>query len=112
MRRWQYLAQCVCARRYRSFTWWSLRVEKSSMFLKMCPAHRDEAEIKCMGLVGGKHQQNQKYIYSSLSLSIGSKTKLMGDKFMSVAFVRSDCSTLWKDNLSMYMSFSLYLPKD
>ena len=85
------------------------------MFLKMCPAHRDKAEIKCMGPVGGKHQQNQKYIYSSLSLSIGSKTKLMGDKFMSVAFktfVRSDRSTLWKDNLSMYMYFSLYLRKD
>jgi len=85
------------------------------MFLKMCPAHRDKAEIKCMGRVGGQHQQNQKYIYSSLSLSIGSKTNLMGDKFMSVAFktfVRSDRSTLWKDNLSMYMYFSLYLPKD
>ena len=51
----------------------------------MCPARRDKAEIKCMSPVGGKHQQNQKYIYSSLSLSIGSKTKLMGDKFMSVA---------------------------
>jgi len=80
----------------------------------MCPAHRDKAEIKCMGPVGVKHQQNQKYIYSSLSLSIGSKTKWMGDKFMSVAFkifVISDRSTLWKDNLSMYMSFSLYLSK-
>ena len=85
------------------------------MFLKMCPAHRDEAKIKCVGPVGGKHQQNQKYIYSSLSLSIGSKTKLMGNKFLSAAFntfVRSDRSTLWKDNLFMYMSFSLYLPKD
>jgi len=39
-----------------------------------------------MDPVGGKHQQNQKYIYSSLSLSIGSKAKLMGNKFMSVAF--------------------------
>jgi len=85
------------------------------MFLKMCPACRDKAEIKCVGPIGGKHQQNQKYIYSSLTLSIGSKTKLMGDKFMNVAFntfVRSERSTLWKDNLSMYMSFSLYLPKD
>ena len=84
------------------------------MFLKMCPAHRDKAEIKCMGPVGGKHQQNQEYIYSSLSLSIMSKTKLMDDKFMSVAlitFVRSDHSTLWKYNLSMYLSFSLYLSK-
>jgi len=90
-------------------------VVKSSMFLKICPTHRGKAEIKCMGPVGGKHQQNQQYIYSSLSSSIGSKTKLMGDKFMSVAFktfVRSYRSTLWKDNLSMYMSLSLYLPKD
>ena len=57
----------------------------------------DKAEIKCMGPVGGKHQQNQKYIYSSLSSSIRSKTKLMGDKFMSVAlitFVRSDSLNL------------------
>jgi len=84
-------------------------------FAPSVPAHRDKAEIKCMGPVGGKHQQNQKYIYSSLSLIIGSKTKLMGDKFTSVAFitfVKSDRSTLWKDNLSMYMPFSLYLPKD
>ena len=83
------------------------------MFLKMCPAHRDKAEIKCMGPVDGKHQHDQKYIYSSISLSIGSKTKLMGDKFMSVAFktfVRSDRSTLWKDNLPI-LCFFIYLPK-
>ena len=83
-------------------------------FVPSVPTHRDKAEIKCMGPVGGKHQLNQKYIYSSLSLSIGRKTKLMGDKFMSVAFktfVRSDRSTLWKDNLSMYMSFLNIFPK-
>ena len=28
VRRWQYRAQCVCARRSRSFTWWSLGVVK------------------------------------------------------------------------------------
>ena len=55
-------------------------------FVPSVPAHRDKAEIKCMGPVGGKHQQNQKYIYSSLSLSIGSKKKLMGNKFISVTF--------------------------
>jgi len=84
-------------------------------FARSVPTHKDKAEIKCMGPVGGKYQQNQKYIYSSLTLSIVSKTKLMNNKIMSVAFktfVRSDRSTLWKDNLSMYMSFSLYLPKD
>jgi len=83
-------------------------------FARSVPAHRDKAEIKCMGPVGGKHQQNQKCIYSSLSLSIWSMTKLMVNKIMSVVFktfVRSDHSTLWKDNLSMYMSFSLYLSK-
>jgi len=83
-------------------------------FVPSVPAHRDKAEIKYMGPVGGKHQQNQEYIYSSLSLSIVSKTKLMDDKFMSVAlitFVRSDRSTLSKDNLSINMYFSLYLSK-
>ena len=59
---------------------------KTPCFARSVPAHKDKAEIKCIGPVGGKHQQNQKYIYSSLSLSIGSKTTLMGDKFMSVAF--------------------------
>ena len=81
-------------------------------FARSVPTHRDKAEIKCVGPIGGKHQQNQKCICSSLTLSIVSKTKLMDEKFMSVAlitFVRSDRSTLWKDNLSMYMSFSLCL---
>ena len=84
-----------------------------SYFARSVPAHRDKAEIKCMGPVGGKHQQNQKCICSSLTLSIVSKTKLMDNKIMSVAFktfVRSDCSTSWKDNLSIFM-FCLYLPK-
>ena len=56
-------------------------------------AHRDKAEIKCTGPIGGKHQQNQKCICSSLNLSIMSKTNLMDNKIMSVVFktfVRSD----------------------
>ena len=84
------------------------------MFLKMCPAQRDKAEIKCIGPIGEKQQQNQKCIYSFLTLSIVSKTHLMDNKIMSVVFkifVRLDRSTLWKYNLSMYMSFSLYLSK-
>ena len=67
-----------------------------SYFARSVPAHRDKAEIKCMGSVGGKHQQNQKCICSSLTLSIVSKTKLMDNKIMSVVFetfVRSDGST-------------------
>ena len=53
------------------------------------------------------------YLFFS-NLKHSEQDKLMDDKFMSVAlttFVRSDRSTLWKDNLSMYMSFSLYLSK-
>ena len=67
-----------------------------SCFASSVPVHRDKAEIKCMGSVGGKHQQNQKCICSSLTLSIVSKTKLMDNKIMSVVFetfVRSDGST-------------------
>ena len=65
-------------------------------FARGVPAHRDKAEIKCMGPVGGKYQQNQKCICSSLTLTIVSKTNLMDSKIMSVAFktfARSDRST-------------------
>jgi hypothetical protein len=34
----------------------------------VCPAHKDKVDIKCIGSVGGKHQQNQNFIYSSLTL--------------------------------------------
>ena len=81
-------------------------------FARSVPAHRDKAEIKCMGPVGGKHQRNQKVCLFFSNLKHSEQDKV--DKFMSVAlitFVRSDRSTLWKDNLSMYMSFSLYLSK-
>ena len=54
---------------------WSCKTP--SYAARSVPAHRDKAEIKCMGPVGGKHQQNQKCICSSLTLSILSKTKLM-----------------------------------
>ena len=36
--------------------------------LEVCSAHKDRVEIKCMGSVGGKTQQNQNFIYSSLAL--------------------------------------------
>ena len=112
VRCWQYPAQCVCARRSRSFTWWNLGVVKLhqvllQVYLLIETRQRSSAWVLLV-------EQNQKCICSSLTLSIVSKTKLMDDKFMSVVlitFVRSDRSTLWKDNLSMYMSLSLYLSK-
>jgi len=67
-----------------------------SYYAQTVPAHRDKAEIKCMGSVGEKHQQNQKCICCSLTISMMSKTKLMDNKIISVAFkkfVRLDCST-------------------
>ena len=69
-----------------SSLWWSLGVVKLLHILLKVYLLIDKAEIKCMGPVGGKHQQNQKCICSSLSLSIVSKTKLMDNKIMSVAF--------------------------
>ena len=35
VRRWQYLAQCVCARRSRSFTWWNLGVSHPILRIKL-----------------------------------------------------------------------------
>jgi hypothetical protein len=43
---------------------------------KMGPAHRDKAEIKCIGSVGGKTPTEPK-VYSSLTLDILSKIKLI-----------------------------------
>ena len=86
-----------------------------SYLARSVPAHRDKVEIKCMGPVGGKQQQNQKCIYFSLSLSIESKTKLMDNNIMSVAFktfVRSDRSPKWKDNLSILMLYIYISFKD
>jgi len=68
-----------------------------SGFARSVPAHRDKAEIKCIGPAGGKDQQNQKCVCSSLTLSIVSKTKVMDNKIMSVEFkifVGSDRSIL------------------
>jgi hypothetical protein len=45
--------------------------------LEVCSACKDKVEIKCMGSVGGKHQQNQNFIYSSLISSTWSKLRLM-----------------------------------
>ena len=84
-----------------------------SYFARSVPAHRDKAEIKCMGPIGGKHQQNLKCICSSLTLSIVSKKKMMDNKIMSVTFktsVRLDRSTQWKNNLAILV-FCLYLPE-
>jgi hypothetical protein len=41
------------------------------------PAHRDKAEIKCMGSVGGKTSTKPKF-YSSLTLGILSKILTLG----------------------------------
>ena len=58
----QYL-QRVCAHRSRLFTLVeSGSCKTPSYFAQSVPTHRDKAEIKCMGPVGGKHQQNQKCI--------------------------------------------------
>jgi hypothetical protein len=87
---------------------------------KVGPAHRDKAEIKCMGSVGGKIPTEPK-VYFSLTLGILNKIILM---FMSIYFIqslhgrwnqtikvdvafktfsRSNYSILWKDSLSIHI---------
>jgi hypothetical protein len=48
----------------------------STVVFKVGPAHRYKAEIKCMGSVVGKTPTEPK-VYSSLTLGILSKIKLM-----------------------------------
>jgi hypothetical protein len=48
----------------------------------VCPAHKDKAEIKCMGSVGGKTPTEPKVysFFSNLRHSEQDKTDVMGDK--------------------------------
>jgi len=83
-----------------------------SGFARSVPGHRDKVEIKCMGPIGEKHQQNQKCICSSLILSIVSKIKLMDNKIMSVE-VKHLSDQIARPNgkiIYLYLYF-LYLPE-
>jgi hypothetical protein len=51
----------------------------------VCPVHKDKAEIKCMGTVGGKTPTESKLYSSSLTLGILRK-KIM---LMFVCFAQS-----------------------
>jgi hypothetical protein len=46
-------------------------------FLEVCPAHKDKVEISAWASLVGKHQQNQNFTCSSLSLGTLNKMKLM-----------------------------------
>jgi hypothetical protein len=48
----------------------------SAILFKVCPAHRDKTEIKCMGSVGEKTPTESK-VYSSLTFGELSKIILM-----------------------------------
>ena len=59
--------------------------------LKVCSAHKDKVEIKCMSSVGGKTQIEPKLIYSSLTLGTSNHVTVdvmcihsynMGDKII------------------------------
>jgi hypothetical protein len=72
----------VHVHRSRTFTCRNWGVDKLfHILLKVCPAHGDQAEIKCMGSVGGKTPTEPK-VYSSLALGILSTTKLMSIYFI------------------------------
>ena len=91
----------------------------------MCPAYKDKVEIlSAWALLVGKHQQNQNFTYSSLTLGTLNKMKLMlcvlfnyvmGDKIkrlsMSVAFKyiwQKGLSFLTLEGLSIYKSLHDY----
>jgi hypothetical protein len=68
----------VHVRRSRTFTYRILGelTNSSAVLFKVCPTHRDKAEIKCMGSVGGKTSIEPK-VYSSLTFGELSKIILM-----------------------------------
>jgi hypothetical protein len=68
----------VHVRRSRIFTCTILRelTSSSTVVFKVGPAHRDKPKIKCVGSVGAKTPTEPK-VYSSLTLGILSKIKLM-----------------------------------
>jgi hypothetical protein len=68
----------VHVRRSRTFTCRILGqlANFSAVLFKVCPAHRDKAEIKCMGSIGGKTPTEPK-VYSSLTFGELSKIILM-----------------------------------
>jgi hypothetical protein len=45
--------------------------------LKVCSAHKDKAEIKCMSSVGGKTPQNRNLIHTSRALGTLNKIRLI-----------------------------------
>ena len=80
-----------------------IEIRESTVFphtlLEVCPAHKTRYRSSAWALLVGKHQQNQNFTYSSITLGTLNKIKLMlcvlfnyvmGDKIkrlsMSVAF--------------------------
>ena len=56
-----------------------LEIRESTAFphtlLKVCSAHKDKVEIKCMGSVGGKTPTGPKLIYSSQTIGTSNHDK-------------------------------------
>jgi hypothetical protein len=75
----------VHVHRFRTFTCRILGelTNSSDVLFKVCPAHRDKAEIKCMGSVDGKTPTEPK-VYSSLTF--GELSKII---FMFMCFART-----------------------
>jgi hypothetical protein len=68
----------VHVHRSKTFTYRILGelTNSSAILFKVCPAHRDKAEIKCIGSVGGKTLTEPK-VYSSLTFGELSKIILV-----------------------------------
>jgi hypothetical protein len=57
---------------------WELATSSLSVLVKVCPAHTNKAEIKCMGSAGGKALAKPKgFVYYTLALSTLNEIKLI-----------------------------------
>ena len=92
----------------RTFTCGNWGIDFPHTLLEVCPAHKTRERSNAGALLVGKHQQNQNFIYSPLTLGTSNKIKLMlcalfiyimGDKIrrlsMNVAF-----KYIWQKRLS------------
>ena len=89
---------------------WLIEIGKSTIsphtLLEVCPAHKTRYRSSAWALLVGKHQQNQNFTYSSLTLGTLNKIKLM----LSAVFNYNIGGKIRR--LSMNVAFKYIWPKE
>ena len=95
--------------RFRIFTCRNWGINFPHTLFEVCPAHKTRQRSSAWALLVGKHQHNQKFTYSFLTVGILNKMKLMlcalfnynmGDKIRRIT-KRVELLNLWKDYPSL-----------